>query len=217
MWGCAGCGKAVQVLIDSQADLSVVSVVPCGPEGGNMAPFPGAQTLHLTPLMTAVHLKNYAIAQLLLDAGVNPNQGTVTGTPLTFAAWRRDPTSTAQLIAAGVCVDDRVKDGIAPLHMVTESGDVEIVKQLLAANAAVDATTAASDRNGRGRSPLWIAAKAGNLELVRLLLDARANCNLQSGERGTTPLLEGCMCGAIEMVNLFIARNSDVNMAGADG
>lgn len=209
-----GCEKAVEILVQSKADLSAESVVPCN-EG--MSPTSTARILTLTPLMTAIYFCKHGIVELLLAAGADASQGTETGTPLSLAAWRRDATSVRLLIAAGVSVDARVSDGITALHLVTESGDLEIVRQLLEANAVVDVTTAASDRKGRQRSPLWIAAKAGDMELVRVLLDARAYANLQSGPRSTTPLLESCVAGSIEMVRVFIERQGDVNKVGPDG
>jgi len=104
-------------------------------------------------------------------------------------------------------------------QQVTESADEAIVQQLLDASASVDVTTAASDRKAPSRSPLWIAARAHNSTLVKQLLSANANPNILSGENRTTPLLEVCYAGDVELARVLLEaqQESDVNCAGVNG
>eukprot|EP00038_Savillea_parva_P013122 m.209085 g.209085 ORF g.209085 m.209085 type:complete len:711 (+) comp24392_c0_seq1:125-2257(+) len=208
------CEKAVDVLIASGADLSIESKVPC--EEG-MSPRAADPTLVLTPLMAAVYFCKHGIVSRLLTANADPNQGTVTGTPLSLAAWRRDAETVRLLIEASVNVDGRVSDGITALHMVVESGHMDSVRQLLAASANVDAVSAASDRKGRQRTALWIATKAADKDMVRTLLDHQADANIRSGTNATTPLLEACLQESVDMVKLLLECRGDVNTAGHDG
>ncbi|KAI0197643.1 ankyrin repeat-containing domain protein [Astrocystis sublimbata] len=62
-----------------------------------------------------------------------------------------------------------------PLHWAATVGQIEIVRLLLGANAAVDSKTSSS-----GRTPLHLAAHNGHHEIVRLLLDANADMDLDT-------------------------------------
>ena len=81
----------------------------------------------------------------------------------------------------GASVNAPDKDGVTPLHRAAESGDVELVKLLVALGADVNAATTA------GWTPLHGAAAAGCARVVRLLLAAGADASAVN-RWGETPL-----------------------------
>lgn len=147
----------------------------------------------------------------------NINHGTRTGTALTLAIANGDHSAISMILQAGADPNCKVADGITGLHIAAEKGDLELVKQLIAAGAEVDATTAASDRIGPGRTALWIAAQNNDRAVAAALLAASASPNLVSGIDRTTPLILACSQGNTQLAQLLLQNGADVNMTGADG
>ena len=90
------------------------------------------------------------------------------------------------------------------IHDAAEKGDIEAVKQYLAAGTDVKAM------DKRGRTPLHFAAKRGQKELVELLIANGADVNAKS-EKGTTPLHYAAIFGHKEIAQLLITKGADVN------
>lgn len=86
-----------------------------------------------------------------------------------------------------------------------DSGNVQSVRLLLGAGAAVD-------RPGRGgETPLMRAARSVRVEAARLLLDARAGVDARD-DRGITALMRAVGFGPrLEMVKLLLAAGADPN------
>ena len=90
------------------------------------------------------------------------------------------------------------------------SGNIEAVKQHLAAGTDVDA------KNRSGSTPLLGAAYGGHKELVALLIDKGADVNAKD-RRGWTPLLCAAVGGHKEIAELLIANGADVNAKTVSG
>ena len=94
-----------------------------------------------------------------------------------------------------------------PLIAATESGQIEVVRELLAHGAKVDV------ENSREETSLWIIA-GYNIEITRLLLDAGADIEAKNNG-GCTVLgnaLNGVTLGTDDrIVRLLIARHANVN------
>jgi ankyrin repeat protein len=88
---------------------------------------------------------------------------------------------------------------------------VDVVVQLIAAGADVDATS-------YGITPLCMAVEAEHEDVAERLIAAGANVNLASPDMHT-PLLLAAAIGSMDMVDWLIAAGADVNVAcsGADG
>ncbi|XP_046983137.1 ankyrin repeat and protein kinase domain-containing protein 1-like [Schistocerca americana] len=93
---------------------------------------------------------------------------------LVHAAGKRAMGQLRALLAAGADVGARAGlEGRTALHWAARKGDVEAVRLLLEAGAAVDAR----EIKGKQRTPLHLAAEQGGAAVVRLLLRATADPN----------------------------------------
>jgi ankyrin repeat protein len=79
-----------------------------------------------------------------------------------------DPAVVDALLAGGVEINRRTKDGKTPLLVACKAADVVTARQLLDARATIDASS------WKGYSALDHACWAGSQELVRLLIDRGA-------------------------------------------
>jgi cytohesin len=106
-------------------------------------------------------------------------------TPLLAALYAKDLDAARALVAAGedpTAADTRyIGQGWTPLHFAAAAGDVELVRALLSAGAAVDA------RSVYGQTPLWWACNVGHQRAAEVLLAAGADPNARSDE-GYSPL-----------------------------
>jgi len=122
-----------------------------------------------------------------------PGPGSVT--PVFLAAQQRHSHITQLLISAGCDVTKRaalrmrgsgchVASDVTVLHVAAQAGNVEVVRQLLAAGAPVDATM----RVGQLASvtSLHLAVEAGHTDVIRLLIDA--GCDVNGRTSSSTPV-----------------------------
>jgi len=93
------------------------------------------------------------------------------------------------------------------IHQAAEDGNIEAVKQHLAAGADVNANT------DTGWTPLCFAA---NKEIAELLITNGANVNAKEGY-SFAPLHAAAYAGQKEIVELLIAEGADVNAKLGDG
>ncbi|MEI7947070.1 MAG: ankyrin repeat domain-containing protein [bacterium] len=86
-----------------------------------------------------------------------------------------------------------------PLHRAAESGDLDIVKQL------VDKGMSPDIQNSKGLTPLHCAAAAGKLHIVQWLInEGGATPDIGCYEDGKTPLHLAAKSGAFEIVQWLI-------------
>ena len=107
----------------------------------------------------------------------------------------------------GHCEERRLQDS---LHIASEKGHLEVVRELLARGAAVD--TAEND----GATPLFIASEKGRLKVLRELLARGAAVDTARND-GVTPLYIASRDGHVEVVRELLARGAAVNAARNDG
>jgi hypothetical protein len=92
------------------------------------------------------------------------------------------------------------------LYEAAEQGDLDDVKELLAAGANAGAII-----EGDG-SPLIGAARSGRIEIARLLLDHGADPNgIVEGDG--SPLINAAQNGRLDQAQMLIDRGADVNLA----
>ena len=91
-----------------------------------------------------------------------------------------------------------------PIHDAARKGDIEAVKQHLAAGRNVNA------KDDKGRTPLHRAAREGHKEVAELLIAAGADLNTKDKE-GKTPFYHAARWGHTNIAALLIAAGADVN------
>ena len=118
----------------------------------------------------------------------------------------------------GVDVNAMLDDGVTPLRLAAQVGNVSVVEALLG-HKGIDANTKGAE--GKASSALWIACAAGEIEVVRLLLahdKERVDVNAKSPSGGATPLFIACEHGHDHVVTLLLQERReeiDVNAAQA--
>ncbi len=90
------------------------------------------------------------------------------------------------------------------IHDAARDGNIEVVKQHLAAGTDVNA----KDENSW--TPLHSAAFKGHKEIAELLIAKSASVNAKNGF-GLTPLHSAAASGRKEIVELLIAKGADLN------
>jgi ankyrin repeat protein len=93
------------------------------------------------------------------------------------------------------------------IHKAAEDGNIEAVKQHIAAGADVNA------KDDWGKTPLYVAALGGHKEIAELLIAEGADINAKD-EDGHTPLHQAALDGQKEIAELLIAEGADVNAVG---
>jgi ankyrin repeat protein len=85
--------------------------------------------------------------------------------------------------------NDRDVRGRAPIHRAVDGGDVEKLKQVLAAGANVNERVISNEPQNSdwGCTPLHLAARDGRVDMVQLLIERGADMNARN-DRGATPL-----------------------------
>ena len=141
----------------------------------------------LTPLHEAAAFGHNEVAELLIAKGAEVNAIIVSGgsnknkTPLDFAVMKKQ-NETADLLRKH---GGKTSEELNALIDAAKNGDIEAVKQHLAAGAGVNAKT------GDGTTPLHNAAIYGHNEVAELLIvnGAEVNAIIVSGRnQGKTPL-----------------------------
>ena len=221
----------------SRGDLArVQSLLQAHPEMANERGWGGQTALHI-----AVQFNRRDIAQVLLDAGADPNAKDGRGrTPLQMA---RDPQLVSLLKkygATGITAFASPKVGEEFLEDISR-GDEEKVRaslkehpdyanaqqdwanhwtvlhdaasegRLTIAEILLDAGANVNVRNKDGETPLYWAAKKGRTDLARLLLERKADPNLQESIKQRTPLHEAAFRGYQEITELLVANGANIN------
>ena len=99
----------------------------------------------------------------------------------------------------------RAKAPDISIHDAVEKGNIEVVKQHIAAGTDVNAKGGVS-----GGTPLLIAVTLGHKEIVELLIAKGADVNAKN-RMGGTPLHFSASGGHKEVAELLIAKGADVN------
>ena len=205
--------KAVELLVAAGADVN-------------------AKMLHgMTPLHFATN--NKGIAKFLIDKGADVNAKLNDGphngsTPLDFANVpnRGDPEIAAFLrkhggkTGAELKAAEPVAEPVKPesptvkapdisIHDAAYDGNIEAVKQHLAAGADVNA------KEEYGVTPLHRVAYEGHKEIAELLIAKGADVDAKD-KQGWTPLHFAAQFGHKEVVELLIAKGADLNAKDDD-
>ncbi|ABW28268.1 Ankyrin repeat-containing protein [Acaryochloris marina MBIC11017] len=115
-----------------------------------------------TTLYTAVGFGNPHIVQMLLDAGAVVDNGDGNDTPLNLAICQQNLAMIQQLISAGSDINVDMEDGERAVMTAANTGNLEIVKTLVDAEAELDTYS-------QGESAVSLAAQGGHEEVYNYL------------------------------------------------
>lgn len=239
MWAAAENNvDVVKILLDAGADIDARS-------SGSA----------LSPLTFAVRGGALESTRVLLDAGADVNDELIDGTSMLVLAVTNAHYEVAALLLERGADPNADKQGWTALHQIAWSrrwnrgfnlpgpsrtgnlSSLELVRQLVAAGANVNARQHAEPKDGNrnklnriGATPFLLAAKSCDVALMRVLLEHGADASITT-EEGTTAVMAAAGVGiwapgenpgtheeALAAVKLaFEAGGGDVNAINANG
>jgi len=119
-------------------------------------------------------------------------------------------TTIAAVLLVG-CGKSQPPD-ISPIHDAARKGNIEAVKQHIAAGTDVNAKD-----DKFGWTPLHHAAWNGRTEIAELLIAAGADVNAKDDKFGWTPLHRAALNGRYAIAELLIAKGANVSATDEDG
>jgi ankyrin repeat protein len=128
---------------------------------------------------------------------------------LFLAIGRNDAAAVKDLLTRGASPNARNSLDMSALTWAAATGNVEIVKTLLAAGAEVNAPSALG-------GPLTLAAATGGPAVTRLLIQHKADISALKPDR-TSVLMLAARNGDPETIRLLLARKADVAAADNHG
>lgn len=162
---------------------------------------------HETPLCAALRANQPLKAQMLLEAGADPNLADGQGvSPLALAAEKLNPSLCRLLLSRGAHPDiGRRSDGATPLLFALRSGsspEEAASDKCIIARMFLEAGASPTQADEQGETPLHHAPAA----LIPALLAAGADANARD-KQGRTPLFYG---GSPQRAELLLSAGADL-------
>ena len=120
------------------------------------------------------------------------------------AAKADDASVVKSLIKDGADVNAVDAEGVSALAYAIINDNYSLVKKLLKADAAVDASVIIAN------------AKSGNQKIFKLISNKGFNVNAKN-EAGDTPIIHALKTDDLDLFSLFLLNNADLSIADSDG
>ena len=154
---------------------------------------------HLEPRRGRLQVAADGTVRLVAEGAPVPGYWAYTVT----AAWEVAPAGDPPIPVSPPRPRPAAPEDTPPLHAAAAAGQAEVVRQLLAAGAALDS------RDDRDRTPLHYAAQAGKEATVQVLLAAGAALAGRD-DLDRTPLHYAAQAGEEATVQVLLAAGADV-------
>ncbi|WP_034044982.1 ankyrin repeat domain-containing protein [Wocania ichthyoenteri] len=166
-----------------------------------------------SPLFMAVLANSTQGVRILLEASARPNilHPKSGGTPLFYAAQKKNIEMVKALIKAKANVNKATTRGLTPLFIATVMKENDIIKELLEAGADPNIYD-----NKTKTSPLYIAAENGHFKNLRALLDTGAKIDHQKTD-GSTALFIASSKGHAVNVTYLLAIKANPHLCKKEG
>ncbi|MBE9118938.1 ankyrin repeat domain-containing protein [Lusitaniella coriacea LEGE 07157] len=199
----------VQALVSSGADVNYIN--HDGQTALKLAAYNGHQEVfdYLFPLTVESERKNYA-KQILPDGIRRKERRQNKLIRNLISAVTEGDIEAIRETAKGTNINAFDEDGVTALHTAVLTGQVEIIRTLLALGA--NPNILAEDD---GWTPLMEAAQAGYADVVNLLIEAGAE--LENCIEDMTPLMLAADSNALKVAEISIEAGANVNVKNRDG
>jgi len=107
-------------------------------------------------------------------------------------------------------VDATIDNRMTPLMKAAHLGNAAVIRELLAAGAAIAAT------NADGNNALWLACVGNHLDVIDVLVEAGIDID-HSNDNGATALMYASSAGKAEVVAHLLAKGADTSAETPDG
>lgn len=160
-----------------------------------------------TRLFDAVTSGDFNVAKELIASRVDVNHPTRGKAPLIRAVEKRH-LRIMQLLLANGANTECTYSSFTPMHLAAQAGEVDIVRELLAASAFPNS------RDKEGLTPLMHAAEAGRIAVVELLLNHGVDVE-EKDALGYTALSRAVFGAQPKAVRVLLGRGADANVVTA--
>ena len=160
-----------------------------------------------TALSEAAKRDNHEMLQIILSSGADVNKGN----PLLSAVCSEKAETVRLLLKHGADVNQMADNRVlgTPLIQAADDGNLEILRDLLAAGARLDA------RRESGETALIAATKQQHTEIVEALLRAGADVQL-ADNWNRTALWYAASKGDLKMAEILLGAGAGVNTVSTD-
>ncbi|KAI2681643.1 hypothetical protein DTO027I6_4830 [Penicillium roqueforti] len=163
-------------------------------------------------ITSAVLRNKTAVAEILLDSGIDANRTDYRGSSLLHLAAESSPLSLKAvvriLIERGANLESRNELSQTPLQVACKSGSVEVARCLIESGANLNV------RSESGSSLLHLAFS--EVKTVELLVQKGADIEAKD-EQGETPLHLACRDGWVETASFLLDHGADIESRSLDG
>ncbi|CAL8100952.1 unnamed protein product [Orchesella dallaii] len=162
-----------------------------------------------TALHDAAQFSQLEIVEYLLSKGANVNVvKRADWTPLMLACTKQNISVIQALVRSGADFNFINKDGWTCLHIAAREGNTDIISYLLESCKDGKLRKTLQERKSRnGRKPVHTAVMHGHLEVLKLLVAGCSSLELNEEDNcGTTPLMEACRFGFMEIIEYLIVE-----------